>query len=120
MKILRVTNERTGAELASWVGLADRWWRRAVGLLGRRALDDEEGLLLAPCSAVHTLGMRFAIDVAFLDEEGRILEAHARLGPGAWARGGPGATATLELPPGRLKVTGTQQGDRLVFEQALL
>ena len=108
MRILRVTNSRTGAEVASWVGFADRWWRRAVGLLGRSSLDDDEGLLLAPCASVHTLGMRFAIDVAFLDRDGRVVSAKPRVFPGGLARGGPQASATLELPPGKLAATETK------------
>jgi uncharacterized membrane protein (UPF0127 family) len=119
MKILKVTNARTGSELASWVGLADWWWRRAVGLLGRTSLDDDEGLLLRPCSSVHTLGMRFAIDVAFLDSGGKVVTASPQLRPGAWARGGRHAHATLELPTGRLAATGTRVGDTLIFEPAL-
>jgi uncharacterized membrane protein (UPF0127 family) len=119
LRVLRVTNVRTGAEVASWVGFADRWWRRAVGLLGRSSLDHDEGLLLAPCASVHTVGMRFAIDVAFLDQDGRVVTASPGLFPGGWARGGPHASATLELPPGRLAATDTRPGDMLVFERAL-
>ena len=46
--------------------------RRARGLLGRDAL--EGALWLPRTRAVHTLGMRFAIDVAYCDGAGRVLE----------------------------------------------
>jgi uncharacterized protein len=51
--------------------VADSRRLRARGLIGR---DDFEGaLVLRPCRQVHTLGMRFPIDVAFCDRSGRVL-----------------------------------------------
>ncbi len=44
---------------------------RVRGLLGRDGLDG--ALLLPRCRSVHTLGMRFAIDVAFLDRSGEVV-----------------------------------------------
>ena len=47
---------------------------RLRGLLGR---DGFEGILmLAPCGGIHTFGMRFPIDVAFVSSDGRVLSAH--------------------------------------------
>jgi hypothetical protein len=117
MKIVRVRNGRSGAEVATWVAVADRWWRRALGLLGRRVLGTEEGMLLAPCSSVHTIGMRFPIDVAFLDDDGCVVSTLPTLVPGRLARGGRRARATLELRAGLLADTDTRPGDRLVFEE---
>ncbi len=117
MKIVRVRNGRSGAEVASWVAVADRWWRRALGLLGRRVLGTEEGMLLEPCSSVHTIGMRFPIDVAFLDADGCVVSTLPALVPGRLARGGRGARATLELRAGLLADTDTRPGDRLIFEE---
>ena len=51
---------------------------RMVGLLGRDGLSDDAGLLLRPCGAVHTFGMRFAIDVVFLDRKQQVLEISMR------------------------------------------
>jgi uncharacterized membrane protein (UPF0127 family) len=51
--------------------LADSRRLRARGLIGR---DDFEGaLVIRPCRQVHTLGMRFSIDVAFCDRSGTVL-----------------------------------------------
>jgi len=44
---------------------------RAKGLIGREGL--EGGMVLSPCRSVHTFGMRFAIDVAFLDADNVVL-----------------------------------------------
>ncbi|MGD8319690.1 MAG: DUF192 domain-containing protein [Gemmatimonadota bacterium] len=120
MKIVRVSNGRSGVEVASWVAVADRWWRRALGLLGRRSLDPEEGILLAPCNAVHTIGMLFPIDVAFLDAEGCVVSMIPALRPGRVVRGKRGTHATLELRAGGLEQTGTRPGDRLIIEEEVL
>jgi len=120
MKIVRVRNGRSGVEVASWVSVADRWWRRAIGLLGRSTLDADEGLLLAPCNAVHTIGMRFPIDVVFLDAEGCVVSTEPALRPGRLVRGGRGTQATLELPAGGVRQTDTRPGDPLIFEEEAL
>lgn len=117
MKILRVENGRSGAILGQRVHLADGWWRRAVGLLGLGELPEGSGILLVPCASVHTLGMRFPVDVAFLDGRGRILETKADLPPGRFAVGGKDVHATLELPVGTLAATDTRDGDPLILKE---
>ena len=61
---------RDGDVLAT-VEVAHSAKARRTGLLGRSDLDG--ALVLRPCRNVHTLGMRFAIDVAFCDAGGRVL-----------------------------------------------
>jgi len=60
---------------------ADTFRARAKGLLGVPHLDDVQALWLAPCRAVHTFGMRFAIDVVFLDARGKVLRIVPNLPP---------------------------------------
>jgi uncharacterized membrane protein (UPF0127 family) len=79
------------------VPIATRFRARLLGLAG---LDRElagAGLLIPRCSSVHTFGMRFALDLAFLDREDRALEI-CRAVPArrlVWCRG---AVAVLEIP----------------------
>jgi uncharacterized protein len=61
---------RDGEVLAS-VEIPQGPRQRVRGLLGRDRFDG--GMVLRPCRQVHTLGMHFAIDVAFCDPEGRVL-----------------------------------------------
>jgi uncharacterized membrane protein (UPF0127 family) len=82
----------------------DREVRVARGLpsrlLGLAHLDREragEGLLIPRCASVHTLGMRFPLDVCFLDEGGRAISIRAAVPPGRLVWEG-GAAAVLELP----------------------
>jgi hypothetical protein len=115
VRTLRVRNLDRDADLGTSVGLADGWWARGRGLLGRRALAAGEGLLLTPCRSVHMFGMRFPLDVAFLDREGTVVATYAGLAPGrrtGWHRS---ARHALELPSGTLAATGTRSGDRIVW-----
>ena len=47
---------------------------RAKGLLGRSSMAEDEALVFLKCNSVHTIGMKFAIDVIFLDRENTVLK----------------------------------------------
>lgn len=69
-------------------------------LLGLARLDRERagaGLLIPCCAAVHTFGMRFELDLLFLDHEGGLRSARRRVPPRRFAWDW-GAAAVLELP----------------------
>ena len=57
------------------------WWGRMRGLLGRRPPGWRSGILLAPCWAVHTFGMRYAIDVVFVSRGLRVVKVRRALAP---------------------------------------
>jgi len=113
---VRVVNADRASVLGTCIALADRWWSRARGMLGRPPPAAGEGMLIRPCRAVHTLGMRYPLDVAFLDRDGRVVEVYPALPPGAWSRWHRAAIQALELPAGTLGRSGTRPGDRLVIE----
>lgn len=115
---MTVTNVSRGRTLGTRIGLADGWWARLRGLLGRPAPADGEGLLLLPCRSVHMFGMRCALDVAFVDAEGTVIAAYHSLPPGARSRWHGSARAALELPPGTLRHTDTREGDTLTWHTA--
>ncbi len=89
-----------------------------VGLLGRRSLPAGEGLVLAPCSSVHTAFMRFPIDVVYLDRGGRVLKTVQGLKPFRLSGMLRPGCAIVELPEGTIEATGTAVGDRIALEPA--
>jgi len=113
MQYVEVTNATRGRVLGTRVAIADRWWSRARGLLGKSPLAQGEGLFLAPCRAVHMWGMRFALDVAFVDAYGGVVALYHGLRPGGRSRWHRDAHAALEFPAGTLEATGTCEGDAL-------
>ena len=118
MRTVHVRNLDRDAELGSRVGVADGWWSRSRGLLGRADLTAGEGLLLTPCRSIHMFGMRFPLDVAFLDRDGTVVETYADLAPGKHTRWHRAARHALELPAGTLAATRTGRGDRLAWSPA--
>ena len=62
--------------------VAETFFERAKGLIGRRALPAGQGLLIPHCNAIHTLFMRFPIDAAFLDRTGAVVKVVRNIRPG--------------------------------------
>ena len=90
--------------------LAETPLSRLRGLLGRAGLERGEGILLRPASSIHMWFMRFAIDAAFLDPEGRVLRVAANLRP--WRLAGcRGAKSVIELRAGECDRVGLAPGD---------
>jgi uncharacterized membrane protein (UPF0127 family) len=87
-------------------------WQRLRGLLGRRPLSADEGLLLSPCRSVHTLGMGYPLDIVFLDPHGRVVKCVAGLKSYRTAASRQ-AHHTLELAAGTICDHGLKPGDRL-------
>lgn len=113
---IRVTNKSRSTVLVKRGQVADSMWARLLGLIGQRQLEAGGGLLLRDEKAIHTFGMSFAIDVAYLDRDGRVLRSVGALPP---LRLGPivrHAQNVLELPAGTLAATDTHEGDLLIIE----
>jgi uncharacterized membrane protein (UPF0127 family) len=79
------------------VPIATSLFSRLLGLalLGRERAGP--GLLIPRCRSVHTLGMRFPLELVFLDDDGRVIELHRGVPPGRFIRCAA-AMAVLELP----------------------
>ncbi len=118
MERVRIFNRSKGTELASSAERATSFWQRGRGLLGRPGLPPGGGLVITPCSEVHMLGMRFALDVIFLDRQQRVVKLYPNLRPWRPYAGAWGSHTTLELPVGSIAATATAVGDELAIEPA--
>ena len=107
-----------GRVLARRTERAMSLWARFRGLLGRASLGPDAALLIERCGSVHTVGMRFAIDLVFLDRAWRIVRIVRNVRPGRlMVCGGLLAVRTLESEAGCLDFTGLQSGDTLGWEE---
>jgi len=97
------------------IELARTLWTRTRGLLGRPPLSRGEGLLIEPCQSVHMFFMRYAIDVAFLDDEYRVVALRHELRPWRATRYIRDAHAALELPAGAARAAGLELGHQLAL-----
>jgi uncharacterized membrane protein (UPF0127 family) len=107
-----LVDHRRGVVVCERCVVAADPWHRLKGLLGRREISSEEGLLLRPAAAIHTCFMRFPIDAVFLDRSLTVLSVVPALGRWRTARR-RGARAVLELKAGECERRGINPGDRL-------
>ena len=115
MRRLRVRNQSRGTVLADRAEIANTSKQRKTGLLKHERLDSGEGLWITPCEGVHTAGMKFAIDVLFLNKKRKVVKIRPamprwRLALCLWAH------SVLELPSGTAAATNTTAGDQLELE----
>ena len=108
-----IVNRTRDYIVASQLEEARGFWERARGLIGHPPLQEGEGLLIASCRWIHTLGMAFPIDLLYLDREGKVVGVCPslrpnKIGPLVW-----GADSVLELPTGTIARSRTKLGDRL-------
>lgn len=95
-------------EVPGWPG------QRARGLLGR---DNLEGaLVLRPCRQVHTLGMRFPVDVAFCDRSGVVLRV-ATMAPWRVSRVVWRSSFVIEAAAGAFERWGLRPGDQVEVKE---
>src|SRR3954451_5842080 len=107
-----VFNKTRESFLALNVIPADTHLSRLKGLLGRLRLKSDEGIWINPSQGVRTVGLRFAIDLIYLDTNCRVLEMIESLGP---FRIGPlrmNSASVLELPTRTIYASQTQVGDQ--------
>lgn len=88
-----------------------------VGLLNRNRLNEGEGLLIDRCYGIHTFGMRFSIDVLFLDQNLKVIRVVPSLPPFRTCVVKK-AVYVLELPAGTADKTQTVAGDQICIRSA--
>lgn len=114
---LTISNLTRRSVLATFAEVADHGAKRSKGLLGRDGLAAGEGLWIVPCEAVHTFGMRFAIDLVYIDRKKRVRKVRSGVRP--WRMSAClAAHSILELPSGTVRETRTVPGDMLEFSPA--
>jgi uncharacterized membrane protein (UPF0127 family) len=113
---MQVENQTRDRLLITHGEVAETFWTRFRGLMGRRlSLKDGEGLVLKGDKSIHTFFMRFAIDVVYADRAGRVVRVDPAMLPN---RIGPivfDAAYILEMPVGAIQASGTAVGDQLLI-----
>ena len=113
---MRVENRTRAILLGDAIDVANTSSKRRTGLLKHAGLAKGQGLWIVPCEAVHTFGMKFSIDVLFLNKKRKVLKIRKDMKQwrmAACLR----AHSVLELAAGRADATGTKVGDQLELEK---
>ena len=107
-----------GRCIARHVEMACSFRSRCLGLLRRASIPDQQGLLLIPGGSIHTLGMRFSIDVVFLSRQMRVLKLLEYVPPWRVVIAPRGTARVLELAAGRVGTTRLTTGTYLIVHSA--
>jgi len=105
----------TGDILCDRAIYAHVFFERFKGLLGRESLEKGEGLIIPQCRSIHMFGMKFPIDVLFLDNDGIITKIVENLKPLRVAFGGYKTETIIELPAGVLGLSRISLGHRIDY-----
>jgi uncharacterized membrane protein (UPF0127 family) len=114
---LRVSNVTRGEELVSAGRVADNAWTRFRGLIGSQPLAPGEGLMIVPCSSIHTHFMSFPIDVLYVNRDDVVVGIDQHLRPWRFGHLHRRVRFVIELPAGTVEATGTRVGDQLQIER---
>ena len=116
--LVKATDLDTGRHIANNLRLCSSLPSRLRGLIGRPPPEEGGGILIAPCSSVHTFLMKYPIDILFVGGDGRVLKAVHRMKPSRATLPLWRACAAVELPAGSIGKAGCFMGHRLAFSEA--
>ena len=98
------------------IKIAEGFFNRLFGLIFKKELSNSEGLLFENCNSIHTLGMKYCIDAAFLNKSNEVIAIFCSLKPFRFTPFIKDASKVLELKSGFTKSIPLKVGDKLYFE----
>jgi len=113
---MEVFNQTRKTILADNALMANSFFKRACGLLGRRTFTYGQALILKPCNSIHTYFMNFAIDALFVDKNNIVVKTVVGLKPFRLSPICLKSKFVIELPCGAIKSTSTSLGDKLILK----
>lgn len=99
--------------ILSRVWLANSFFARLLGLMFKKGLQENEGVLITPCRQIHTFFMRFHIDVLFINEDGIVQEVIMDMPAGRVSRFVKTGISVLEMKAGMIKKYNLDKGSFL-------
>lgn len=110
---MSICNVTKGTNLPQKVTIADNVLARSAGLLGTTKPDPDKALYLVPCKAIHTFGMKYSLDLVFLNIQGKVVKVVKNLRPNQMTSLVPEANCALEFPPNTIAAHQIEVGDEL-------
>ena len=111
--IHKIIHTPTQEILFPHVSIPKNYFRRAFGLMGRKALDEGCALMITRCRSIHTHFMRFTIDAIFVDKDLKIQSIHKNIKPWSFVFAGSGAHSVLEFTSHHFDYKKIKIGDQL-------
>lgn len=114
MKTLKLYSSE-GKPIVKKVEFANSFFARLKGLMFRKSLEQGTGLLLYPCSQIHTYFMKFSIDVVYFNKDFKVVCIDRNIAPGVSVRRIKESKSVLELNAGDAEKLGINLDDVLTF-----
>lgn len=94
---------------------ARSWWQRTRGLVGKPSWPPEQGFAIPDCRSIHTFGMRFAIDVLWINDQSIVVAISKQVKPWQLRFGPIGTKACIELASGEIDRLGITNGIHIFY-----
>jgi uncharacterized protein len=105
-----------GRTLIAQAKIANTFFSRFWGLMGRKELSPDEAIVFPKCNSIHTFFMRIPIDVVVLDPKGTVLSVEENMAPWRLMLPRRGASHIIEMKAFRSKELGIRAGSLLEME----
>ena len=114
-----VYNKTRETFVATEAAVADDYFRRLIGLLGKTNSWAKlgRGLWIVPSRGVHSIGMLFPIDLVFLSKDKKVVHVEEHFRPFRVSRVSLRTASVLELPTHTIYRSGTRVGDTLEISE---
>jgi uncharacterized membrane protein (UPF0127 family) len=111
---MKFINKKNQKIIADNIKIADNFFTRTAGLLGKTGLQYGEGLWIKPCNSIHSIGMKFEFDAVFLDKNLKIVYLLENMKPYRLSSIIFKAFSVLELSAGKIKEINLEIGDEII------
>jgi uncharacterized membrane protein (UPF0127 family) len=112
-----ITNLSRHTTIGETIEVAESATQKVKGLLGRECLEDGQGLLFKGAGSLHTLFMRFPIDIIYATKDGKVVKVAKAVRPFKLVAAPLRCYYAIELPAGAITASNTQVGDHLSFDE---
>jgi len=113
MMLLNTTKKTV---IVSELAVADNFFKRFMGLMGKNDLPQGKGLMIKPCNSIHMFFMKIPLDILFVDRDNKIIHIIKDIKPWKVSKIVPGAVSAIELPIGTIDSSNTEVSDFVTFK----
>ena len=107
-----IINERNGAIISLNATVATKYFDRMIGLLKKDKLKEGHALWIKPCNSIHTFGMKYPLDIIFLDKCNIVISLRINIKPNRFCVPRLLCHSAIELPAGSIERICLHLGDR--------
>ncbi len=109
-----ILHEASQTILVRHLNRADNFLKRLKGLMFTSALPIGHGLMITPCQQIHTQFMQYAVDVMFVDADGKVIHIERAMRPWRFTKFFKAAKYVLEVNAGEAEKVNV--GDQLTIQ----